>query len=580
MSSFRQLMHNSRSSAYVLRLTAVFLLRTLLVFSVISVTPLAYAENATLFLSPIAGTALLDESFPVTVFISTGGETVNAVEGGLSFDPDDLAVKEIVTENSKVSSWTVPPSFDNASGTITWSGIIPVGLTGDRIPILTVSLLVKRATETRLRFDRGAAVHSADGAGTNILTDMKSGVYAGVPRESLPASTDVPDQKEEASQEGEGAVLGVATGTPDIQSSTHPEVDSWSKGKEAAFSWSIDSSVVAVRTGIDHSPKSNPLREFRPPISERRVDDIDDGIWYFHLARDFDDGTSQVLHRKIGMDNVPPEGVTLTVDAPSDPVSPRRELTLVATDTLSGLERVVWKIDGIDVDTIKQQGNDRYVAEGLLPGERTVTADVYDRAGNVTSATSTFTVALLPAPVIMLDSEYPSEGESLVFSGKATPQSRVRVSLLRSGDTQPVVEEVQVENDGTFRHKLALKAEPGAYQYWASAENKEKAKSKDSEKGDIIVTASFMGVLSRHPMILVAAALLIILIGIGWFALRRLRGDVLPEAGVDDVQTPRHPSFALNVEKDDEKKEEEPAIRGRQITQRRRPEVSGGVIRL
>lgn len=505
----------------------------------------AYAADAALYLSPVTGTVAVGEEFPVRVMVQTGDHVVNAVEGKLTFDPSELSVSGLSDTNSMITSWTSPPAFDNKKGEITWSGFTATGTVPGRGLVFAITLRSLRATEAKLRFSSGAAVLAADGAGTNILTSMNGGIYVGVPLESLPATPgEAPDTKTptERATAGEasvpssedGEVLGAATGTAlfAIESSTHPDPNGWYNLRDVTLAWATSTDVVAVRTSLDHLEKGNPLREYRPAIFTKTVEDVDDGVWYFHLAREFADGTVESVHRRVGIDTATPTGFVAALAARESASDPRVSFTVTATDTLSGIDRFTFALDGGPATDWRDDGGGIYAPKDTFaPGSHVMHVSVFDRAGNTASSDVAFAVEFLPSPTLALVDPEPKEGGHLQARGDASPNAVVKIALSR-GEETPVIQEVRADASGKFVYESAIPLLPGNYAYWVSSVDARGAQSTESAHETVVVTPTLLGILKRHPFIPVAGISLLLLVGASWYLVRRMRGT--PEMKEDD----------------------------------------------
>ena len=80
------------------------------------------AGNASFYLSPSTGTYAVGDTFSVTVRLNSGGESINAAEGELTFDPNAILVVGISKANSIFSLWTTDPTFSNSEGKIVFGG--------------------------------------------------------------------------------------------------------------------------------------------------------------------------------------------------------------------------------------------------------------------------------------------------------------------------------------------------------------------------------------------------------------------------------------------------------------------------
>ncbi len=71
----------------------------------------------------------LGTPFAVTVYLDPQGQSVNALEGNLTFPNDKLQLENVYGSDSIVSLWIERP-HEAVSGTIAWSGIMPGGFGG------------------------------------------------------------------------------------------------------------------------------------------------------------------------------------------------------------------------------------------------------------------------------------------------------------------------------------------------------------------------------------------------------------------------------------------------------------------
>jgi hypothetical protein len=166
-----------------------------------------FAADATMEISPSVGTYNVYEDVTLHVTVTSNGKFVNAVEGRLSFNPKELTVTHVTHDDSPVTSWTQEPSVDSELGTVLFGGALATSTRLAGTTILTLRVRPERVGEMRLRFEGGAAIISADGLGTNVLTGFKSGKYRIQPEEfSDEAVAATP-----ASTPALGEVLGVAT---------------------------------------------------------------------------------------------------------------------------------------------------------------------------------------------------------------------------------------------------------------------------------------------------------------------------------------------------------------------------------
>ena len=102
------------------------------------------------------------EQFTATIFLNTE-ESINALEGQITFPADVLEFVEIQSGNSIVSFWIDKPKVE--SDKIFFSGIIPGGFIGENGPILSMLFQAKKPGDGSIAI-RGVKVLKNDGAGT------------------------------------------------------------------------------------------------------------------------------------------------------------------------------------------------------------------------------------------------------------------------------------------------------------------------------------------------------------------------------------------------------------------------------
>lgn len=171
--------------------------------------PLIVHAEAVLYVSPERGYYGVGDIFEVRVLADTGDDEMNAAEAELTFDPNELYVEYISTEGSVLSLWPTPPIFSNETGTIRFSGWTAEKYSGKEGLLATIVFRTLRVTLSNARLAAGAIL-AADGRGSNIVTSMKSGIYAVGPRVDI----------ERLPYEGEGLVAGTSVEAVDV---TPPE---------------------------------------------------------------------------------------------------------------------------------------------------------------------------------------------------------------------------------------------------------------------------------------------------------------------------------------------------------------------
>ncbi len=87
------------------------------------------------FLTP-ATTVNMGQEFEVAVRVDTGGDSINAISGTITFPSGTMQLEEIHTADSIVSLWVTQPHI--ASDGIVFAGVIPGGFNGKDGSVLTL----------------------------------------------------------------------------------------------------------------------------------------------------------------------------------------------------------------------------------------------------------------------------------------------------------------------------------------------------------------------------------------------------------------------------------------------------------
>lgn len=145
----------------------------------------AAAAGAGLSLSPPTGVYQLGAPFVIKVAADTGGQPVNAIEAELSYNPAEISIEKLSTEGSVLSTWSTPPVYDGAAGTIHFSGWADIPYAGENGLLISITARALKPVQGTILFNSGAML-AANGQGSNILTTMASAGYSIAPQQVAP----------------------------------------------------------------------------------------------------------------------------------------------------------------------------------------------------------------------------------------------------------------------------------------------------------------------------------------------------------------------------------------------------------
>lgn len=152
---------------------------------ILSSTAFVQEDKVVLALYPEGGTFLKGHNFEVSVHI-TATQSINAIAAQIVFSPEKFQVVQVSQEDSILKLWIHEAQISNDAGILRIAGGLPnPGFTGEG----SVVRILFRARDVgwgSIGFST-AAVLANDGKGTNVLEEMRGGVfYVQDPPESFP----------------------------------------------------------------------------------------------------------------------------------------------------------------------------------------------------------------------------------------------------------------------------------------------------------------------------------------------------------------------------------------------------------
>jgi len=421
-------------------------------------------KAAILYLIPETGTFQAGNTFSVSVKVNTQGTPINAAEATILFPPSELEVVNISKAGSIFSLWPQEPNFSNQLGKIEFAGGSPQAFSGTAGTIFTIVFKAKKEATAKVNFSSGAVL-AADGKGTNVLNELRGAIYTLKAKETLPKAEEylVPP----------GAPLA-----PKVFSPTHPDSEKWYKNNNPLFKWELPEDVKAVRILVDKNPSSIPTVYYSPPISEKRLENLEEGIWYFHCQFQNDKGWGRITHYKFKIDFSPPEKFEISVKEGEKTYITTPTLIFKTSDKASGIDFYEVRIGNLEPVKVKEG---EYQTPPLAPGKYNVVIRAVDFAGNETIAVKEIEILALEAPKITYWQKELRPKEYLILKGEAFPEAEIQVFLQKKG-AEPEIEKTVADSKGNWEMIWSRPLEEGVYEIWAKAKDKTGAESKISEK--------------------------------------------------------------------------------------------------
>lgn len=494
-----------------------------LVFFVAAATT---AEAAALRITPDTGVYQVGNTFTAQVQIVTQGQSVNAAEGTLTFNPNELAVVSVARGGSIFNLWVTEPAFSNTAGTINFSGGVPTGYSGAVGNVLSITFRAKNAGSPRVSFTEGSVLAN-DGRGTNVLTNMSGGSYTAQAASSAPVAEVI-----------EYVAPANTPAAPRIDSSTHPDPAQWSNQTTAELSWTLPAGVTAVRTLLDDRSSTVPTKVYDTPIRSISLDELPEGESYFHLQFRNADGWGKITHYRLAVDSVAPRNIKITTATTTETADPEKTLLVVTDEDTSGVERYLVKINEAEpFEFVDESGTGLITLPVLKPGYHAIIIEAFDAAGNSTIGTHSITIEAFEKPIFTEIPDTMTANVIPVIRGLTRPSAEVTISFNRIGN-EPNTSTVTADAEGVFTYIPEGELYSGVYEISAQAVDTYGAHSATSDIQRIAVQEPgyirIAGQLVDAMSVIVPLILLLLLFVFGiWYLLfvfRRFKGTVRTES--------------------------------------------------
>ena len=478
-------------------------------FTLFVLVPLS-AQAATLNFSPPSGTYNVGTTFSVNVSVESTDQAMNAASGVVSFPWDKLEVVSISKQGSIFSLWPAEPSFSNSAGTVNFEGIVlNPGYTGANGKILTITFRARSSGTANVSFSSGSVLAN-DGTGANILSGMRVAVF------TLASTGETPPAPQTATPVASSNALG-------ITSSTHPDQTKWYADNTPEFSWELPTGALEVQTLIGKNPSGIPSVSYIPPITKKKVDELPDGTYYFALQVRTASGWSAVSRYRVNIDTTPPKPFSITFPHGNSGFAPQPVVFFSAIDNESGVSHYDIKIGDdeelpkIAPDTVSNP----YLLTPQLPGKHTLFVFAIDKAGNIRSASSEFTIEGIDTPVITYYPKTIEEGDIVKIRGTTYPNSDIIV-YIREGNTLVSEEHTRSNTSGDFVLIVTKRLDSGVYTFTARVKDTRGAQSNETSPLTISVRSEFVANLVGFVLKYLSALILALLAlgALAWVGIR------------------------------------------------------------
>jgi len=252
-----------------------------LLFGIGILAGISWSSTATASVLTPFGTesGFIGQPVTIEVRLDSQGETINAVEAALQYDPSVLRLADLSTGRSFLTLWTEPPA-EFIPGLITASGGLPVGTVSSGGRVFSATFIPLRAGLTKLSvMPEASGVYISDGTGQPTSLETKSiGLN----------------------------IQAVDPFAPRLTSPTHPRPAEWSRQATFRVEWDVlPLSVVSYQISRDQSSQPDDFADENVGVIE--YPNLEDGVWYFTLkTRLSGEAWGPVASWPVWIDRTPP----------------------------------------------------------------------------------------------------------------------------------------------------------------------------------------------------------------------------------------------------------------------------------
>jgi hypothetical protein len=450
------------------------------------------SQEASLFIFPGSESFQVGEVFSIELRVDTKDMPINAAQTTIYFPFDKVEALEILKENSIFSFWPEEPTFSNSTGEISFSGGVPHPGFEGMGNIITINFKAKKEGLASFTLGQGRVL-ADDGKGTDILVFIKEAKYS------------------------------IQKGAPEIESgiylssSTHPKEDEWYNNNSPIFYWNMTPEINAVSFVLDQYPETIPDTVPEGKLGMKNYENINDGVWYFHLKVQTLGGWSNTFHRRIQVDGIPPASLRITVDNAGDPTNPNPNLYFEANDITSGIDRYRLKIGGDEFFDLLRAEVSPFSLSPQKPGQYPLLVRAIDKAGNAIETEELLNIEPIDTPLISLwPSKYIAGEQTFYIEGTALPE--VGIIIFLGGKDGKVTKEWLSLSDSEGRWSFSTRDLLKSGTYYLSVKARDK-RGAESHLSDVYEVEVLLSGVSIGPFIITNQDLVIILGSILFFGI-------------------------------------------------------------
>jgi hypothetical protein len=298
----------------------------------------------------------VDETFQVKLLLEPKGSEVDTVRVNLSF-AKELVEVDNVQLGSLFSEVSPGNTIDNINGSVSFGAFTLSGAVAVPGEIGTVTFKALKEGQGEISIESNSRLIYEGSERLNTQSIQSFSLEIGPKTEELKEII--------------------------IESGTHPDQGIWYN--ENAIEWSWKSSVPIKRYFVefDNNPNTDPKKVFGSATLERSENAVPDGVWYFHVKGERENGTfAGVTRYKMQIDSTPPVRVSVNADDIQLAARESTQLWFAAIDVTSGIDHYEVAINELPFSIQESP----MLLQNLKPGDYFIRVKAVDRGQNASYA--------------------------------------------------------------------------------------------------------------------------------------------------------------------------------------------------
>jgi len=356
------------------------------------------AGSATFGFEPSIINTALGDTFTIDVIAYPNGELIDTARALVQFDDDALELQYY--ELGDLLPNAAPGNYvDNSNGFVSMGGYLKGTQTSESGVYATVVFKSKLVGTSSLRSIEGTKMISIgderidlEGSSTASITVYSIPTEDMVEFEPESAEVDLPGEPVVEIDQETGEEIEVPSALK-VVSLSHPSQNEWQALSEVGMSWKITGAPTVEITeyyySINKEPQADPGTDNSTPDTNISIDNVEDGIWYFHIKALLSDGSySEAAHYRVLVDTEAPGPVVPVLDVESIEAGKSVYLRFRTTDQTSG----IWYYEIEANDELYSTRGSEMLLENMSAGKHKLVVRAYDKAGNWVQGETTLTV--------------------------------------------------------------------------------------------------------------------------------------------------------------------------------------------